>query len=210
MSQLIKMANNKKYFFTLVFLSITLCLTFLYSFYKNHNLQALINACIVMLFIFLYIFLKDKELITSITLIVFSFVNLLIDPASGYGAILIYSLVCIYHKTWINFLGVSSLLLSLISIIVHKYPLEKAIILIVAGILAYTTIKNANTYKLTRTKLDLTEDEIMILNELQKVKLQKSVTCFSKNIVSKKLNEAVTRNHLSSIGELTYCYKLQK
>lgn len=203
------MANNKKYFFTLIFLSSILCLTFCYSFYKNHTMQPLINACMVFIFIILYILLKNKEVITSISLIIFSFVNLMIDPGSGYGAILIYSLVCIYHKTWINFLGISSLLLSLISIIVHKYPLEKAIILVVAGILAYTTIKNANTYKLTRTKLNLTNDEIMILNELQKVKLQKSVTCFSKNIVSKKLNEAVIRNHLSSIGELTYCYKLQ-
>lgn len=64
--------------------------------------------------------------------------------------------------------------------------------------------------KFTRKKLQLTDDEIMILEELNEKQLLKAVTCFSKNTLTQKLKEARERNGIPSNAELLAEYNLTK
>ena len=55
--------------------------------------------------------------------------------------------------------------------------------------------------------LDLTHDEILILDELLKGKQQKEITFFSENTVSAKLKKARERNDIGSTDELLIRYR---
>lgn len=61
--------------------------------------------------------------------------------------------------------------------------------------------------KIKRCNLNLTLDEIYILEELAKGKQQKEIRKFSKNTVTKKLKQARIRNKLTSTAELMLMYR---
>lgn len=201
---------SKKHLIAIEILTLLLISIFIYSFIKNNNdTKSLVQTIMLSISLLVFLFIKNKELCISISLIIFSFVTLLLDTSSGYGAILIFCLVCIKHKTWINYLALSLFFIIIISIIINQYSFEKSSILLITHLLSFISIKSTIEVKMNKIKLNLTPDEEKILIELKKVKLQKCVTCFSKNIVSKKLKQATERNQLKSIGELTYIYSLQ-
>ena len=54
--------------------------------------------------------------------------------------------------------------------------------------------------------LELTEDEVNILDQMLSGKKQKEVIGFSINTVTKKLNNAKTRNHINTTQELLFAY----
>ena len=64
--------------------------------------------------------------------------------------------------------------------------------------------------KFERRPLDLTEDEVKILEELDEKKLLKAVTCFSKNTVTQKLKDARERNKIDTNAELLAEYNMTK
>lgn len=64
--------------------------------------------------------------------------------------------------------------------------------------------------KFERRPLDLTEDEVKILEELDEKKLLKAVTCFSKNTVTQKLKDARERNKIDTNAELLAEFKMSK
>lgn len=59
-------------------------------------------------------------------------------------------------------------------------------------------------------KLDLTNDEVLILDELSKGKQQKEIEQFSQNTVGNKLKQARTRNNITTTDELIRLYKETK
>ena len=61
-----------------------------------------------------------------------------------------------------------------------------------------------------RKPLDLTEDEVKILEELNEKKMLKACTSFSKNTLTQKLKEARERNDIDTNAELLATYNLNK
>jgi len=59
-------------------------------------------------------------------------------------------------------------------------------------------------------ELVLTNDEETIIKEMAEGTQQKAITSFSKNTVTKKLNEAKNRNNCLNTAELLYRYKNKK
>jgi hypothetical protein len=58
-------------------------------------------------------------------------------------------------------------------------------------------------------KLNLTEDEIKILEELKEKKMLKCCDSFSKNILTQKLKQARDRNGIDTNAELLARYNIQ-
>lgn len=73
----------------------------------------------------------------------------------------------------------------------------------------YVSISYFIQTRFKRKELELTEDEITILEELQREKMLKNCRSFSKNTLTQKLKEARDRNNIESNSELIAQYSMQ-
>ena len=91
----------------------------------------------------------------------------------------------------------------------HKTPVHIAIH-VANCICIYYAIKYLLKPTVLRNKLDLTSDEIYILEELLNGKQQKEIDLFSQNTVTNKLKQAKERNGIATTDELLKRYKEMK
>lgn len=144
----------------------------------------------------------------------------------AYSCILLYTINNSPTKLFNNF---TSLFVILIAIILKPQLKKRLIILYITAVSIVFIINQDCIYnylihitraawlffildysmqsKYERKPLDLTEDEIMILEELSEKKLLKACTCFSKNTLTQKLKDARERNNIDTNAELLSEYK---
>lgn len=115
---------------------------------------------------------------------------------NNYGVILIFLLLHLFNPKLKYLLAICYTFNIVVVCTFHsKSAIHLAIHLITAFTLYFAT--NIAIEHLHHTKLDLTPDEIFILNKLKDGYEQKEITEFSENTVSRKLKEARVRNGLT-------------
>lgn len=155
---------------------------------------------------------------------IFGLSVLFIGKKALYIDLIIFSLIAAYFNSFINFTSFFVILMSCriyrqteswvlmlyainqsIAMMVQNYEISHLIIHFLTCAFFYIIYFYINKPKL----LDLTEDERAILEEMKNGKLQKEITLFSKNIVTKKLQDAKTRNHIATTEELLAKYSVE-
>lgn len=200
---------NDKFSFQTSLLSFTLGLLYLlFYFFDFHFINNLIFMSYHFLYILIILFFGKKAhpfcmLGYSIyTLLTTAFINTFLF--NNYTAFFIILLVSfLYPKlkkcSWVCYLIITTILFIFNNETICHYLLH-----IGKCIWFRFTFEYFFPLSFEKKKLFLTNDEILILNEMEECQLQKLVTCFSKNIVTKKLSDAKNRNQIEDSPKGTY------
>lgn len=200
---------------------------------KNDKFRIVI--CILSLLLGLFYFWQYYTLDFNYTVILRFLLSIIIIPLTIfcgkkaiYFLLLAYSLRIAYINSYNNYTSFFCLLLSC-RIMNRKYESALMFIYIINEVIALM-IQNCEIYHITihiltcafwyviyfhqkyckNIILDLTDDEIKILEELAEGKFQKEIDFFNKNTISKKLKAAKKRNNCSSTNELLFKYRQSK
>lgn len=186
---------------------ITLCLTAYHTWQyvmSGYRLNALLRVVMYLVFAVTTFFLGKKALYTN--LIIFALVASYFNSFINFTSFFVILLSCrINRKTETKLLILYAVNES-IALMIQHYEISHLIIHALTCLFFYQIYFYINK----PAGLELTEDEIKILEELNEKKLMKACTSFSKNTMTQKLQEARKRNNISTNAELLAEYNMQK
>lgn len=188
----------------LIFIFLYFAALFGIRYYQTTNIKDIIETSIMLTSIPFIIIFGRKALLYCI--IVFVSVVMHLDQRSIYASLCIFTisafikrknlilLTIIYHVNTLTVYAFDKTNLNVNAIVFYS-------ICIIIFVLIY------NYPQINRQKLNLTDDEILILSELAKGKQLKEIDGFSKNTKTNKLKEACNRNNIMNKNELIYLFK---
>lgn len=184
---------------------LTFCLAIFHSYQfvsSDYNLNCLLRVCIFFTGSVSIVFLGRQALF--VVLVVTSLVASYFNSFVNFNSFFVVLLSCrLYRKTekWVLFLYVIN---ETIALLVQDKEITHLLIHFVTCAFFYVVYFYVND-----KKLNLTEDEIKILEELKEKKMLKCCDSFSKNILTQKLKQARERNGIDTNAELLARYNIQ-
>lgn len=184
---------------------LTFCLAIFHSCQfvsSDYNLNCLLRICIYFAGSVCIVFLGRQALF--VVLIVTSLVASYFNFFDNFNSFFVVLLSCrLYRKTekWVLFLYVIN---ELSALLVQDKEITHLLIHFATCAFFYVVYFYVND-----KKLNLTEDEIKILEELKEKKMLKCCDSFSKNILTQKLKQARERNGIDTNAELLARYNIQ-
>lgn len=132
---------------------------------------------------------------------------------NNYSAFLVICIVCLYRPQWKRIILAAYFVLVSIAFALNTESICHYIIHLIRCSYFFFVFYHVIHRRFERiigtdntTGLELTEDEINILEQMISGKKQKEVTGFSINTVTKKLNNAKIRNNIGTTQELIFRY----
>lgn len=184
---------------------LTFCLAIFHSYQfvsSDYNLNCLLRVCIFFAGSVSIVFLGRQALF--VVLIVTSLVASYFNSFVNFNSFFVVLLSCrLYRKTekWVLFLYVIN---EMIALLVQDKEITHLLIHFATCAFFYVVY-----FYINDNKLNLTEDEIKILEELKEKKMLKCCDSFSKNILTQKLKQARERNGIDTNAELLARYNIQ-
>lgn len=184
---------------------LTFCLAIFHSFQfvsSDYNLNCLLRICIYFVGSVSIVFLGRQALF--VVLIITSLVASYFNSFVNFNSFFVVLLSCrLYRKTekWVLFLYVIN---EMIALLVQDKEITHLLIHFATCAFFYVVY-----FYINDNKLNLTEDEIKILEELKEKKMLKCCDSFSKNILTQKLKQARDRNGIDTNAELLARYNIQ-
>lgn len=197
--------NIKTDKFRLIVCIISLILAFFHSWqyvYSNFNYQCIIRIFLSVLIIPLTFFFGRKAV--YYLLIAFSLRAAYVNSFNNYTGFFCLLISCRMINCNENMLLAIYGINEIAALMIQRCALSHIAIHLLSCALWYVIYFNVNSKIIS---LDLTKDEIRILDELIAGKQQKEISFFNKNTVTKKLSEARKKNHCKSTNELLYKYR---
>ncbi|MBR6552702.1 MAG: hypothetical protein IKT89_07675 [Clostridia bacterium] len=184
---------------------LTFCLAIFHSYQfvsSDYNLNCLLRICIYFTGSVSIAFFGRKALF--VVLIITSLVASYFNSFVNFNSFFVILLSCKLYKKTEKYLLIIYVINEIIALIIQDKEITHLLIHFITCAFFYVIYFYVND-----KKLNLTDDEIKILEELREKKMLKCCDSFSKNILTQKLKQARDRNGIDTNAELLAQYNIQ-
>lgn len=129
---------------------------------------------------------------------------------NNHSVVLVLFTVLLIKNEWRFFIVGGYILLSFIAFSLNSEPLSHFLIHLIRALKDFYILDYFVSLHYEKKILDLTKDDIFILEHLASGKQQKEIRCMNKNTVTEKLKKCRLRNNVSTTGELLSIYNSSK